>query len=77
MDSLTSECYDGTSIVTTIIPPAPGDGLTGYIEVMFLDTLGVQYDHDIVAYPQNSVNPEDHLAFAHREAWRDYNERKL
>lgn len=73
MTSLTSECYDGTSIVSTLTINKDNKPVVN-VEHYRLDEVLETWD---VPIPPNSANPEDHLAFEHRSVWRDFNDRKL
>ena len=73
---MTSECYDGTSISSMLTTDHEGRPV---VNVEITDGVGeVVHTHDALV-PPNAANPEDWLAFEHREAWRDHNadQRKL
>jgi hypothetical protein len=81
LTSLTSECYDGSTIRSLLTTNKDGAPVVTVEHVRGVNAWdGVNYD-DVrtwdVAIPPNTVNAEDHLAFEHREAWRDHNDRKL
>ena len=70
MTTMTSECYDGTSISSMLTTDHTGKPV---VNVEITDGLGeVVYTHD-VPMPPNAANPEDWLAFEHREVWRERN----